>query len=178
MKTKKVLYIFYGVQSAIWPTGLLPGIEYPMAAAVLISLVLVLLTTGYRLWFFMVAARHTLDAVHFTTHRFYCLMLSIYISHMVDIVIFALAIYFAWHVLILGTISGSSAEGPFGHLYVSATIYTTIGFGDVLPSGHLRFIAATEGLCGLLYLAWSASFIFTSMGRVLNDRNRPSEKIE
>ena len=178
VKTKKTLSIFYCVQSVIWPIGLLPGIEYPMAVAVLLSLVLVLLTTGFRLGFFMVAARHTLDAVHLTSHRFFCLMLSIYISHMVDIVIFALAFYFAWHVIDLGTISGSSAEGPFGHLYVSATIYTTIGFGDVLPTGHLRFIAVTEGLCGLLYLAWSASFIFSTMGRMLKDRNRLCEKIE
>lgn len=142
-----------------------------MTAAVLISVTLVLVTTGVRLAFFMVAARYTLDADRFTWHRFFCLMLGIYASHLFDIVAYALAYYVAWHALDLGTLSGGRADGPLGHFYASAVIYTTIGFGDVLPTGHLRFIASTEGLSGLLYIAWSASFIFAAMGRMLRDRS-------
>lgn len=145
-----------------------------MTAAVLISVVLVLVTTGVRLAFFMVAARYTLDADRFTGHRFFCLMLGIYASHLFDIIAYAVAYYLAWHTLGLGTLSGARAEGPLGHFYASAVMYTTIGFGDVLPTGHLRFIASTEGLSGLLYIAWSASFIFTAMGRLLEDRRSRS----
>lgn len=146
-----------------------------MTAAVLISVTLVLVTTGVRLAFFMVAARYTLDADRFTWHRFFCLMLGIYASHLLDIVLYALAYYFAWHTLGIGTIEGPRADGPLGHFYTSAVIYTTIGFGDVLPTGHLRFIASTEGLSGLLYIAWSASFIFAAMGRMLRDRSTRPE---
>ncbi len=143
-----------------------------MTAAILISVTLVLLTTGIRLTFFMVAARYTLDADRFTWHRFFCLMLGIYASHLLDIVLYALAYYFAWHALGIGAIDGPRSEGPLGHFYTSAVIYTTIGFGDVLPTQHLRFIASTEGLSGLLYIAWSASFIFAAMGRFWDDAGR------
>lgn len=142
-----------------------------MTAAILISIVVVLLTTGVRLAFFMVAAKYTLEAKVFTWHRFFCLMLGIYASHLFDIVIYALAYYFAWHVLEIGTLSGDRSDGPLGHFYASAVMYTTIGFGDILPTGHLRFIASTQGLSGLLYIAWSASFIFAAMNRMLKDRN-------
>lgn len=141
-----------------------------MTAAIVISATLVLLTTSVRLAFFMLAARYTLDAEHFTWHRFFCLMLGIYASHLFDIATYALAYYFAWHVLDIGTLSGDRADGPLGHFYASAVMYTTIGFGDVLPTGHLRFIASTQGLSGLLYIAWSASFIFAAMNRMFKDR--------
>lgn len=142
-----------------------------MTAAIFISILLVILTTGIRLAFFIVAAKYTLEAEEFTWHRFFCLMLGIYISHVFDIVVYALAYYFAWHMLKIGTLSGDRADGPLGHFYASAVMYTTIGFGDILPTGHLRFIASTQGLSGLLYLAWSASFIFAAMNRMLKDRN-------
>ena len=123
-----------------------------MTAALLISILLVLLTTGVRLACFMVAAKYTLEAKEFTWHRFFGLMLGIYISHVFDIVVYALAYYIAWHMLEIGTLSGDRADGPLGHFYASAVMYTTIGFGDILPTGHLRFIASTQGLSGLLYL--------------------------
>lgn len=86
-----------------------------MTAAILISIVVVLLTTGVRLAFFMVAAKYTLEAKVFTWHRFFCLMLGIYASHLFDIVIYALAYYFAWHVLEIGTLSGVHSD-TFTHL--------------------------------------------------------------
>ncbi|MAY75810.1 MAG: potassium transporter [Phycisphaerae bacterium] len=147
-----------------------------MIASVLISVTLVLITTGVRLAFFVIAARYTLDADRFTWHRFFCLMLGIYASHLFDIVVYAVAYYFAWHALDIGTLTGERTDGPLGHFYASAVMYTTIGFGDILPTGHLRFIAATQGLSGLLYIAWSASFIFAAMNRMLKDRNAISGK--
>lgn len=146
-----------------------------MAAAVLISVMLVLLTTGVHLAFFIVVARYTIDADRFTWHRFFCLMLGIYASHLFDIAAYAMAYYFAWHILDLGTLSGDRADGPLGHFYASAVMYTTIGFGDILPTGHLRFIASTEGLSGLLYIAWSAAFIFAAMSRMFRDRHTEPE---
>ena len=147
-----------------------------MTTAILISILLSLLTTGVRLAFFMVAAKFTLESKDFTWHRFFCLMLGIYISHVFDIVVYALAYYFAWHMLEIGTLSEDRTDGLLGHFYASAVMYTTIGFGDILPTGHLRFIASTQGLSGLLYLAWSASFIFAAMNRMLKDRNSSFER--
>ncbi|MGR3572895.1 ion channel [Brevirhabdus sp.] len=44
--------------------------------------------------------------------------------------------------------------------YFSIVNYTTLGLGDVYPSGHLRFLAGVESLGGFLMLSCSASFLF------------------
>lgn len=45
-------------------------------------------------------------------------------------------------------------------VYFSAMVYTTVGFGDIVPSGVVRLITATEALVGLSLIAWSASYTY------------------
>ncbi len=49
--------------------------------------------------------------------------------------------------------------------YFSAIVYTSLGFGDVVPVGAVRMLSAVEGLLGLMLIAWSASFSFMQMER-------------
>jgi hypothetical protein len=47
--------------------------------------------------------------------------------------------------------------------YFSAATYTSLGFGDVVPVGHMRMIAGAEALNGLLLIGWSVTFSFLAM---------------
>ncbi len=94
----------------------------------------------------------------------YLLMLGVFAAHFLEITLYAVGFYLAEHTLSLGALVGENADGFLGHFYASAVTYTSLGFGDVLPQGHIRFIAAAEALNGLLLIAWSASFLFTAMG--------------
>jgi hypothetical protein len=47
----------------------------------------------------------------------------------------------------------------------SAIVYTTVGFGDIVPVGPIRFMAGMEGLTGLVMITWSASYAFLEMHR-------------
>jgi hypothetical protein len=38
--------------------------------------------------------------------------------------------------------------------------YTSLGLGDIYPTGHLRFLAGIEALNGFLLISCSASTIF------------------
>lgn len=61
-----------------------------------------------------------------------------------------------------------NVAGPFGFLdaiYLSATTFTTLGFGDLAPVGAVRFLSGTEGLTGLVLISWSASFTYLEMER-------------
>lgn len=53
----------------------------------------------------------------------------------------------------------------FDALYLSATTYTTLGFGDLAPVGAIRFVSGMESLTGLLLITWSASFTYLQMSR-------------
>jgi hypothetical protein len=50
--------------------------------------------------------------------------------------------------------------------YYSFVVYTSLGFGDIVPTRWLRIMTAFETLTGLILIAWSASFLFMQMQRV------------
>jgi hypothetical protein len=60
---------------------------------------------------------------------------------------------------------GDAQDGLLGAIYLSATTYSTVGYGDVSPLVPLRFLMATESVVGLLLIAWSGSFTFLEMSR-------------
>lgn len=61
------------------------------------------------------------------------------------------------------------AVGWLDRIYFSATSFTTLGFGDLVATGSLRFLAGTEALVGLMLITWSASFTFLQMERFWRD---------
>lgn len=50
-------------------------------------------------------------------------------------------------------------------VYFSAISFTTVGFGDLVPVGLVRFLSGTEALTGFVLITWSASFTFLEMQR-------------
>lgn len=88
------------------------------------------------------------------------------LAHVVEIWLFAVGYY----VLIYSGHAGS-LEGDF-HLglsdcgYYSYITYTTLGFGDITPSGPLRFLTGMEALTGLVMITWTASFMYLQMERL------------
>ena len=95
-----------------------------------------------------------------------------FVAHVVEIWVFAVG-YF----LILKWDAGSKLGGNFdGSLldcsYFSFTNYTSLGYGDIEPFGHVRFLSGLEGLTGLILIAWTASFMYIEMQKFwLADRN-------
>ncbi len=64
------------------------------------------------------------------------------------------------------TVSAAALSvGWLDRIYFSASAFTTLGFGDLVPTGALRFLAGTEALVGLMLITWSASFTFLQMER-------------
>jgi len=56
-------------------------------------------------------------------------------------------------------------SGMLDYVYYSAMVYTTVGFGDLIPQGAIRFMSGVEALTGLVMITWSASFTFLEMQR-------------
>ena len=48
-------------------------------------------------------------------------------------------------------------------VYFSFANYTSLGYGDLVPEGPIRFMAGTEALVGLVFIAWTASFLYLKM---------------
>ena len=90
----------------------------------------------------------------------------LFATHMAEIALYACAYALAEHVFSVGAFAGEPIAAPLDYLYFSAITYTSLGIGDIFPTGHLRFLTGVEALNGLLLIAWSASFLFALMTRL------------
>ncbi|MFO1039919.1 MAG: ion channel [Geminicoccaceae bacterium] len=93
------------------------------------------------------------------------ILMGIFGLHVCEIGLYAIAMWLATDVLHLGQIVGDVAGTSLDLVYFSAETYTSLGFGDILPSGPMRLIVSFEPLNGLLLLGWSASFIHLEVER-------------
>lgn len=103
--------------------------------------------------------------------RIVILIVSLLLLHIAEIWIFC-ATYF---MLLLeggfGELVGMGALEITNCVYYSAAVFTTLGFGDIVPTGPLRFITGTEALAGLTFITWSASYTFVEMLKTWNQRD-------
>lgn len=136
-----------------------------MVMIILIGLILVLVTFSIHQATFAFLARSIPMGSRASQAGLYFMMLGIFAVHLVEILLYALGFYIAAEFFGLGILEGERAVGFLGHFYASAVFYTSLGLGDVLPNDHLRFLASIEALNGLLLIAWSASFLFATIGR-------------
>jgi hypothetical protein len=100
--------------------------------------------------------------------RVLVLILGLLATHIIEVWVYAAA---------FGLVDGRSGLGNLSHIsnapvsdwldyvYFSFVTYTTVGYGDFVPIGPIRFIAAMEALNGWVLLGWSASFTYLEMQR-------------
>lgn len=99
----------------------------------------------------------------FPRYRVLLGVFAILIAHAIEIWVFALGYYISI-ALDHGALYGmTTADRLSDCVYVSWIAYTTVGFGDVVASGDLRFLPGLEALTGFVLITWSASFLFIEM---------------
>ena len=99
-------------------------------------------------------------------------MFGTFVSHSLQVVLYALGYLWLAEEMHQGALGGGSGTHTFvDYLYFSAETYTSLGFGDLIPMGPLRFVVSVETLNGLLLIGWSASYIFISMERFWTTAN-------
>ncbi|MCB1686351.1 MAG: potassium channel family protein [Pseudomonadales bacterium] len=140
------------------------AMDYAVATLLSVFLIALCVTVHYET--LRVLSRRT----HSPGRHRWLILVTVYSSlaaHIVEIWIFGAGYWVAVNVLELGGIVGIT--GDFDFLYYSAMVYTTVGFGDLVPVGPIRMITSTEALAGLALITWSASFTFLQMQRIWHD---------
>lgn len=92
-------------------------------------------------------------------------MFALLIAHVVEIWLFGVAFWYLLDQEGLGAINGYAHLSLLDSVYFSAATYTTVGWGDLAATGHVRFLAGTEALVGFMMITWSASFSYLIMER-------------
>lgn len=83
------------------------------------------------------------------------------VAHVVEVVAFAAG----WLLLLRAGLVELSVPAPtlLDVFYFSGAVYTSLGFGDIVPVGDGRLLVVVETLTGLVLIAWTASFTFYEM---------------
>ena len=102
--------------------------------------------------------------------RMLVLIFGLMLAHVAEIWLFAVGAWLLLGVDGTGRLAGPHATALLDVVYVSATTFTTLGYGDFVPVGHLRFLFGMEALTGLVLVTWSASLTFLEMQRHWKER--------
>ena len=95
-----------------------------------------------------------------------CMMLSAaMVSHLIHVALYALGFIFLEFQMGLGTIAGPDSGTFNDAFYFSITSYTTLGIGDIYPTGQVRLLSGIEALNGLVMVTWTASMTYLHMER-------------
>jgi len=88
---------------------------------------------------------------------------GVILLHIVEIWLFGLCLWLLMQVQHAGVLDGVAEPGILDAVYMSATTFTTLGYGDLVPVGPVRFLVGTETLSGFILITWSASFLYLEM---------------
>lgn len=97
------------------------------------------------------------------------IVVPIFFAHIANIWAYALAYFLVENFTAIGRLTGDHAhigltfESFLESLYFSAATYTSLGFGDIVPSDNLRMLAAAEVLNGLVMIGWTVSLTYLAM---------------
>ena len=95
------------------------------------------------------------------------LIFALLALHVAEIWCYGIGYYWMEQQPDMGFVHGPHGIGSlFDAIYFSATIYTTLGLGDLSPVGPIRLLTGMESVTGLLLITWSASFTYLEMSRV------------
>lgn len=96
----------------------------------------------------------------------------IFVTHIVEIWLFGLGFFLSLHIDGMGEIVGQTGNLFLDCVYLSFITYTTVGYGDIVAQGSIRFLTGVEALTGLILITWSASFLFLEMQRYWSDEKK------
>lgn len=157
----------------------IPSAQYGIAL-ISVLLVVVCVLLHYEVLRKMFDWLDRLRQLHRT--RVLVLILGLLATHVVEIWIYAVGYGLLDGLKGFGHIARTSAQAAqaaqalpmdwLDYIYFSFVTYTTVGYGDLVPVGPIRFIAATEALNGWVLLGWSASFTFLEMQRFWRENKR------
>jgi hypothetical protein len=100
-------------------------------------------------------------------------VLAVFVGHTICVWIFGLTYFLLHHEIGFGTLQGDTSYRLLDYVYFSAVSYSSLGLGDVLPTGGLRLLVGVEAIIGLILIGWSVTFTYLVTEKYLFHRRNP-----
>lgn len=142
-----------------------------MIVAILLSIALLAVGTSLQFGALRVAAS-AIGPAPMPVRALPIAMTLVTSAHVAVALIYAVGFWFAVHGAGIGDLRDAGPEGRaapdfMGYFYFSLVNMTTLGRGDLTPTGHLRFLAGVEAFQGFMLITASGSFVL----QVMSGRN-------
>ena len=99
-------------------------------------------------------------------------VIIIIMTHVIEVWLFAFLYYLLLPLEHTGEVIGEFSNTVLDCAYFSFVNYTSLGYGDIVPVGHIRFTAGSEALTGLVLIAWTAAFTYLQMQQLVHYKNK------
>ncbi len=137
-----------------------------MATLIVVAIVVMLHYEGLN----ALAARYASRTSRFERRAVLKVIFWLLLLHVIEIWLFGSAYWMLLKNMTIGNLAGTHTLDLLDAVYLSAITFTTVGFGDLVPVGPIRFLSGTEALTGLVLITWSASFTYLEMTRHWRER--------
>jgi hypothetical protein len=87
------------------------------------------------------------------------------VLHLFEILCFALLYWAVLGIPGIGVLGGSWSGTAADHIFLSGTVFTTLGLTNIKVEGPLRLIIFCQALGGFMVLTWSATFLYSLWSR-------------
>ena len=87
-------------------------------------------------------------------------LLTLFGAHTAVVWLFGLTFYGLEHEQGFGHLAGSIGQGMMDYVYFSSVTYSSLGLGDVYPTGGLRMLVGVEAIMGLILIGWTITFTY------------------
>lgn len=103
-------------------------------------------------------------------------VMATFLGHTICVWLFGIMYYVLQHYFHFGTLTGQTEHYLFDYVYFSAVSYSTLGLGDVAPSGGLRLLVGVEAILGLLLVGWTITFSYLVTEKYLLHRENKRKR--
>jgi hypothetical protein len=87
-------------------------------------------------------------------------IVAAFIGHTVIIWMFGITYYLLAHYGGFGALEGSHQQHFMDYIYFSGVAYSSLGLGDIYPTGDLRLMIAVEAILGLVMIGWTITITY------------------
>ena len=100
--------------------------------------------------------------------RLWLMLTAAMVSHVLHCALYAVGFILIEYVFATGTLEGPHTATFADEFYFAITSYTTLGIGDLFPTGEARLLSGICALNGLVMITWTASVTYLYMERYWN----------
>jgi hypothetical protein len=94
-------------------------------------------------------------------------ILACFLGHTIVVWLFGLTYYGLEHHLEFGSFKGAHTMQLMDYIYFSGVAYSSLGLGDMYPTGDMRLMIAVEVILGLILIGWTITITYFATEKYL-----------